>query len=83
MSKSIYAVCLDEELNNNPDYWVIARDYDSESEALAAKTLTTREEYRVTQDRYSGEKLKPETYAVGSQMLKGGVFKLINKEDGQ
>ena len=81
MSEIIYAICLDAELDMNPDYWVIASDYDSESEALAETSLRNREEYRVTRERYHAEKLKSETYAVSGQILNGGVYKLIDKED--
>ncbi len=81
MSETIYAICLDAELDMNPDYWVIASDYDSESEALAETSLRNREEYRITRERYDGKKLKSGTYAVGGQILNGGVYKLINKEE--
>ncbi|MCG8533038.1 MAG: hypothetical protein MI749_20615 [Desulfovibrionales bacterium] len=76
MNEIIWAICLDEELEMNPNYWVIARDYDLESEARAETSLQHREEYRVTQHQYSGEKLQSGTYAVEGQILDGGAYKL-------
>lgn len=80
MQETIYAICLDEELEANPDHWVIAEDYGSYPEADAQRTLEVKEKYRVTRYSYSGMKRKSEEYAVEGSYSIGGVYILTKKE---
>lgn len=81
MQENIYAICLDEELEANPDYWVIAEEYGSCPQAEAQCTLEVKEKYRVTRKSYSGMKCKSEKYAVDGSYSIGGVYILTKKEN--
>ncbi len=81
MQETIYAICLDEELEENPNYWVIAEDYSSRNEAEAQSTLDVKKKYRVTKNSYSGMKCKSEKYAVEGLYSTGGVYILTKKEN--
>ncbi len=83
MSKTFYAICIDEKLAENPDHWVIARVCYSEPEASAVKSLDYQEQYRDLRINYHSEKGKEGTYAVDGKMLSGAVYKLTIKEVGQ
>lgn len=80
MKKDIWAICLDEELDMNQDYWVIANEYASKKEALAATSLPQREAFRDLKKKYHSVKLKSDTYAVEGVFMDGGVYELTRKE---
>jgi hypothetical protein len=81
MGNIIWVICLDDELINNHEYWVIASNYDSESEALAETSLDYTELYRERREFFHDELLKSAEYAVEDMMVPGAVYKLTRKED--
>jgi len=81
MAKTIYAICLDNELAADPSHWVIAEKFNSCIQACAQTELEAAARELVLKTRYRGKKHCSKTYLIDGHMLNGGCYELVRVEN--